>query len=45
MFITVEDEIGITNLVVWPALYEKQRRIILIAPMLGIDGRIQREAM
>ena len=43
MFITVEDESGVANLVIWPTLYEKQRRIILTASMLGIDGRIQRE--
>lgn len=43
MFITVEDETGVANLVIWPKLYERQRRIILTARMLGIDGRIQRE--
>jgi len=43
MFITIEDETGIANLVIWPTLYEKQRRTILGAAMLGVDGRIQRE--
>jgi error-prone DNA polymerase len=43
MFITIEDETGIANLVIWPKLYEKQRRVILSAGMLGVDGRIQRE--
>ena len=43
MFITIEDETGIANLVIWPNLYEKQRRVILSAGMLGVDGRIQRE--
>lgn len=43
MFITVEDETGAANLVVWPKMYEKNRRTILTASMLGIDGRIQRE--
>ncbi len=43
MFITVEDETGTANLVVWPKMYEKYRRVILTASMLGIDGRIQRE--
>ncbi|OHT20105.1 OB-fold nucleic acid binding domain-containing protein [Edaphosphingomonas haloaromaticamans] len=42
-FITIEDETGIANLVVWPDLYEKQRRIVLTSAMLGIQGRIQRE--
>jgi error-prone DNA polymerase len=43
MFITIEDETGIANLIVWPSVYEKQRRIILSAGMLGVRGRVQRE--
>jgi error-prone DNA polymerase len=43
MFITLEDETGIANLVIWPDLYEKQRRIILSAGMIAAYGRIQRE--
>ena len=43
LFITIEDETGIANLVIWPKLYEKQRRIILSARMLAVHGRIQRE--
>ncbi|MGQ2970922.1 error-prone DNA polymerase [Brevundimonas mediterranea] len=43
MFITLEDETGIANLVIWPKLYEENRRIILGASMLGVHGRIQRE--
>jgi error-prone DNA polymerase len=43
MFITIEDETGIANLVIWPTLYENQRRVILSAGMLGVHGRIQRE--
>ena len=43
MFITIEDETGIANLVIWPALFETQRRVILSAGMLAVDGRIQRE--
>ena len=43
MFITIEDETGVANLVIWPSLYEKQRRVILTASMLAVDGRIQRE--
>ena len=43
MFITIEDETGIANLVIWPSLYERQRRTILGAQMLGVMGLIQRE--
>ncbi|HUA76688.1 MAG TPA: OB-fold nucleic acid binding domain-containing protein, partial [Acetobacteraceae bacterium] len=43
IFITIEDETGIANLVIWPKLYEKQRRVILSARMMAVHGRIQRE--
>ena len=43
MFITLEDETGVANLVIWPTLYEKQRRVILTGTMLGVIGRTQRE--
>ena len=43
IFITVEDETGIANLVVWSTLFDQQRRIVLSASMLGCRGRVQRE--
>jgi len=42
-FITLEDETGVANLVVWEQIYEKHRRIVLTSSMLGVVGRIQRE--
>jgi error-prone DNA polymerase len=43
MFITIEDEAGIANLVVWPQLFERHRRVVLSARMIGVEGRVQRE--
>ena len=43
MFITIEDETGVANLVIWPSLYEQQRRVVLGASLLVVDGRVQRE--
>jgi error-prone DNA polymerase len=43
MFMTVEDETGVANIVVWPSLFEKQRRVVLGAGMMAINGKIQRE--
>jgi error-prone DNA polymerase len=43
MFITLEDETGIANLVIWPSLFERQRRLILGASMIGAHGKLQRE--
>jgi error-prone DNA polymerase len=44
-FITIEDETGVTNLVVWADLYERQRRTVLTANMLAVEGRVQREGL
>ena len=44
-FITIEDETGVANLVVWADLYERQRRVVLTANMLGVEGRVQREGL
>ncbi|MBY5713318.1 error-prone DNA polymerase [Rhizobium leguminosarum] len=43
MFITLEDETGPANIVVWPTLFEKHRRIVLGSSMMGIHGKVQRE--
>ena len=43
LFITLEDETGPANLIVWPALFERYRRVVLSAGMLGCEGRLQRE--
>ncbi|MFW2829822.1 error-prone DNA polymerase [Sphingomonas sp. ID0503] len=43
MFITLEDETGIANLVVWANVFEANRRAILSASMMAVRGRIQRE--
>ena len=42
MFMTVEDDTGIGNLVIWPSLFERQRRLILSAGMVACHGRVQR---
>jgi error-prone DNA polymerase len=43
MFITLEDETGIANLVVWLKTFETYRRVVLGAGMIGVYGKIQRE--
>jgi error-prone DNA polymerase len=41
IFITIEDETGIANLVVWPDVFGKQRKIVMGARLMAIDGIIQ----
>ena len=42
-FITIEDETGNTNLVVFQNLFEKYRKEILQARLLMVEGKLQRE--
>ena len=44
LFVTLEDETGHANLIVWPPLFEKQRRLILSASMIACRGKLQRES-
>ena len=43
VFITIEDETGIANLIVWPAMLERFRRAALGATLLRCTGKLQRE--
>jgi error-prone DNA polymerase len=43
VFVTLEDETGLSNIVIHPQLIEKQRRELLGARLLGVFGQAQRE--
>ena len=43
LFITIEDETGHANLIVWPSVFDRQRRLVLTASMLACRGKVQRE--
>jgi error-prone DNA polymerase len=43
VFVTLEDEFGIANLVVWPKTFEAHRRIVMGARLLGVAGKVQRD--
>ena len=45
IFITIEDESGVANLVVWPAVFERFRRIVLGAQLMAVRGRVQKEGL
>ncbi len=40
-FITLEDESGVANIVVWPDLMEKQRKVIMSARLIEVRGRVE----
>ena len=41
-FLTLEDESGFVNVVVWPSLGEKQRPIVRRAVLIGVVGHVQK---
>ncbi len=45
VFVTIEDESGIANLVAWPQVFESNRRTVMGARLLGARGRVQREEL
>jgi error-prone DNA polymerase len=45
VFVTIEDETGIANLIVWPRVFERFRRPLLGATLLRCTGRLQREGI
>jgi DNA polymerase III alpha subunit len=44
IFVTLEDETGVCNVVVWAKTYERFRRAVISGRLLRVTGRLQREA-
>jgi error-prone DNA polymerase len=45
IFITLEDESGNANLIVWPKTFERFRRVVLRSTMIGVEGPVQRDGI
>ena len=43
IFVTLEDETGYVNAIVWNALADRQRRVLIGSRLLGVSGEVQRE--
>jgi error-prone DNA polymerase len=43
IFITMEDETGVANIIVWPRVFERYRREVLGSTILCVDGRVQKD--
>ncbi len=43
LFLTLEDETGVINVIVWNRVAERYRRAVLAASLLGVRGHVQRE--
>ncbi|WP_455423268.1 error-prone DNA polymerase [Cucumibacter marinus] len=43
IFLTLEDETGTANVIVWPKVFERFRRVLLGSRLIGIKGKLQKE--
>ena len=44
IFLTIEDETGVANIIVWPKVFEVLRPVVIGARFVAISGRLQNEA-
>jgi DNA polymerase III alpha subunit len=44
IFLTLEDETGVANVVVWAKTYERFRRPVIAGRLLRVTGRLQRQS-
>ncbi|QUS54409.1 error-prone DNA polymerase [Pseudovibrio brasiliensis] len=45
IFVTLEDETGVCNVVIWPKVYQKFRREVISGRLLHVTGYLQREGI
>ena len=43
-FLTLEDETGVANVVVWQKVFQRFRRAVMAGRLLRVTGRLQRES-
>ncbi len=44
VFMTIEDESAVANVIVWPTIFERVRPVVLGARYVAVSGRVQSEA-
>ncbi len=44
VFMTIEDESAVANVIVWPKLFERARPVVLGARFVAVSGRVQSES-
>jgi error-prone DNA polymerase len=45
IFMTLEDETGIANIIVWPKVFKQNRRIVMTARFVAVRGRLQKAGL
>ena len=43
VFVTLEDETGVVNVVIWPGVFQRNRDTLMASLLLGVRGEVQRE--
>ncbi|MFO1054507.1 MAG: error-prone DNA polymerase [Planctomycetota bacterium] len=43
VFVTLEDETGFCNVVIWPDVYEEFHALVKVEPFLAVEGKVQRQ--
>jgi error-prone DNA polymerase len=44
IFMTIEDETGIANAVIWPRTFERYRKAVMTSRLIEIHGRLQKQS-
>lgn len=45
VFVTLEDESGSSNIVIWPSVYEKFKQIVINARFMKIEGKLEKQGL
>ena len=45
IFLTLEDETGVANVIIWPDVFERFRKVVLSSRLVMIKGKLQREGI
>ncbi len=45
IFMTLEDDTGVANIVVWPKMFDRFRKQVLRSRLLGVSGKVEREGL
>lgn len=45
VFVSLEDETGMSNIIIWPRVFERYRRVAAGAAMLLVRGRLEKSGL
>ena len=45
IFMTLEDETGVANIVVWPKMFQRNRKTVLRSRLLSVAGKVEKEGL